>query len=106
MSEDFKAIINEKSTRYQEWLDIMGTNEFPLKSPIPERLSAPGIEAGLFFQIDIPLLTEEQRSRLVSRLAIRFNMDGQEVDDELDDIGCVVLDEDVTVIIFNPQKWL
>jgi hypothetical protein len=106
MSEDFIAIIREKSARYQEWLSIMGTNEFPLKSPIPEWASAPGIEAALFLQIDLALLTGEQRARLVKHLALKFSIDSREVDQSLDAEGCPILDEDVMVIIRNPQKWV
>jgi hypothetical protein len=105
MSEDFKAIINEKSTRYQEWLAIMGTNEIPLLTPIPQMVALPSGVAPCLW-IDIAALTYEQKERMVKHLATKFSIPEQEVAHDLDGVGCPILDEEVTVVIFNPQKWI
>jgi hypothetical protein len=51
-------------------------------------------------------LTPEQRERMIQHLASKFGLDEQEVKDELDRVGCPVLDEGITVTVFNPQKWI
>lgn len=104
MSKDFKAIIRPESTRYQEWMNAFGANEVSIKSPIPHEGSAPGIERGLFYLIDLEELTGEQKERLVKHLASKFNIDEQEVASQL--VECPIYDEDVAVVIHNPQKWL
>lgn len=106
MGKDFKAIIREGTPRYQEWIDVLGSNEMFLKSFMPTWASAPGIEAGLFFQMDLALLTAEQRERLIKHIATKFGVDQQEVAAKLDQVGCPVLDQDVTIVVHNPQRWL
>ena len=105
MSGDFKAIISEKSSRYKEWLEVMGTNEIPLIAPIAVLSSAPGIDEARFFLMDIAALTSGQRERLVKHLASKFSVPLEEVAHDLESVGCPILDEDVMLVIGNPQKW-
>ena len=42
MSKDFIAVIREESTRQQEWMNVFGSSEISIKSPIPHEASAPG----------------------------------------------------------------
>jgi hypothetical protein len=106
MGTDFKAIIRESSPRYREWLSVMGTNEFPLKSPIAGLTHLPGRGEVHVLMIDVALLSEEQRARLVKHLAAKFGIEESDVASSLDREGVPILDEDVTVVIFNPQRWL
>lgn len=106
MSKDFKAVISAKSPRYQEWVNVMGTNEFPITTPIPTPASAADIKQGLFYMIDLAELIPEQRERLIQHLAVKFGLDENDVANSLDREGVPVLDEDVTIVIFNPQKWM
>lgn len=106
MSREFIAKISEESTRHREWIEVMGVDEIPLKSPFPEWASAPGVEAGLFYQIDLSAITPEQRERMIKHIARKFEVDEHEVSSTLDTIGCPILAEDVTVVVLNPQKWI
>lgn len=106
MSSDFVATIREGSPRYQEWLEVMGTNTIPLKSPIPRLTRLPGIGEVHVLVIDLALLTEGQRARMIKHLAAKFGIDEQEIASSLDHGGVPILDEDVIVTIFNPQRWL
>lgn len=105
MAKDFTATISSKSTRYQDWINVLGTDHVHVKSPIPHRAAAPGIPSGLFYHIDLELLSEEQRSRLIKHLATRFEVPEQEVAENLDTIGCPILDDDVTISVSHPQRW-
>lgn len=105
MSKDFTATIREGSAREQDWLDVFGANEVTLKSPLPHLASAPGVPKALFFDLDLAALTDEQRGRLIAHLAQRFQVPEQEVAQDLDQEGCPILDEDVVVTVYHPQKW-
>lgn len=106
MGKDFIAKVSEQSTRYQEWLEVMGINEIPLESTFPVLGSAPGVKAGLFYQVDLSAITPEQRERMIKHIARKFGVDEQEVSSTLDAVGCPILAEDVTVIVNHPQKWI
>lgn len=106
MSKEFIAKIAPNNERYQEWIDVMGTNEIPITLPIPTQGSAPGIDEGLFYMIDLHEITSEQRRRMIKHIARKFAVDEEEVRRTLDDVGCPILDKDVTVVILNPQKWM
>lgn len=106
MSKDFIATIREGCPRYADWLAVLGTNEVAIQSPQPHLASAPGIEAAPFFLIDLAELTAEQRARLIKHLAQRFQVPEAEVERDLDAVGCPILDEDVTVTVFHPWRWL
>lgn len=106
MSQDFRATICEENDRAQSWLEVFGTREIPLKSPLPTIASAPGIPEGLFYELDLQELTQEQRTRLITYIAKRFDVSEQEVSETLDTVGCPILSENITITVFNPQKWL
>lgn len=106
MSTDFKATIREDSHRAAAWLEVFGSREIPLQSPIPVLASAAGVPEAPFFMLDLREMTGEQRSRLVKHLARKFQIDEREVDETLDEVGCPILDEDVTITVFNPLKWI
>lgn len=106
MSKDFIAKIREDSPRHEKWMRVMGTNEIPIKTPIPAQGSIAGQDNALFFMIDLNELAEEQKERLIQHISINFGVDEAEVRGSLDQVGCPILDEDVTIIILNPQKWI
>lgn len=106
MSSDFIAKISEQSARYQEWCEVMGSNEIPLKSPFPIAASAPGVKAALFYQIDLTQITPEQRERMIKHIARKFDVDIEEVSSTLDTVGCPVLADDVIVVVSHPQRWI
>ena len=106
MSTDFKATIREDSSRVAGWLEVFGSREIPLQSPIPILSSAPGVPEAMFFLLDLREITGEQRSRLVKYLARTFQVDEREVDETLDEVGCPILDEDVTITVSHPLKWI
>lgn len=103
--KDFTATIRQGCPREQDWLRVLGTNEVVLKSPVPHLASASGIPEALFFEMDLTALSSEQRTRLIKHLARRFHVPEQEVVRDLDRVGCPILDTDVTVTVYHPQKW-
>lgn len=106
MSHDFIATISRESTRYQEWMEVMGDFVIPLKSPFPAPGSAPGVAVGMFYEIDLSAITAEQRARMITHLARKFGFSEEEVASTLDEVGCPILADDVTVIVSNPQRWI
>lgn len=106
MSEDFTATIRKESPRAESWREVFGSYEIPLQSPVPVLASAPGIEEGLFYQLDLQALTQAQRERLIGYIVKKFGVEKQEVVETLDTVGCPILDEDVTITVFSPLRWI
>lgn len=102
--KDFVATISEKSSRYQEWLEVLGSNKVILKSPLPHRALLPHGNA-MVFDMDLEALTSEQRGRLIAHLSRKFDVPLAEVERDLDTIGCPILASEITITIFHPQKW-
>lgn len=105
VSKDFTATIRQGCPREQDWLAVLGSREVVLKSPLPHLASAPGHPEALFFEMDLAALSGEQRARLIKHLSKRFGVPVSEVARDLDQVGCPILDEDVTVCVAHPQKW-
>ena len=106
MEQDFSATINEDSPRAADWLKVLGSREVAITSPQPVLASAPGIEAALFYQLDLSALTAEQRARLIAHLAERFHVPLAEVKRDLNQVGCPLLAEDLIVAVSQPWTWL
>jgi hypothetical protein len=106
MSHDFTATIREESERAADWTAVFGGCTIPIVSPIPQWASAPGVPAGLFYQVDMEAITPEQRARLVHHIAHTFQIAETEVDATLNEVGCPILADDVSVTVSNPQKWI
>lgn len=102
---DFTATIRAGSPREADWLAVFGSREVVLKHPLPVEGSAPGVPHAFFYELDLTALTKEQRARLIAHLAARFQVPEHEVVQQLDQVGCPILDEDVTVTVTHPQKW-
>jgi|SRR5579862_565458 len=106
MSNEYIATIRETSERAVAWMRVFGGRMVPILSPIPVWAQAPGVEAGLFYQVDLTTLTPEQRTRMVQHIARTFSLSEAEVDATLDEVGCPLLADDVTVMVTSPQRWV
>lgn len=98
-------MIRAESPRAADWLKVMGSREIAIKSPLPHLAILPDSRAWVF-DMDLEALTPEQRARLIAHLAERFHLPVAEVEANLDQEGCPVLDEDVTVTISHPWRWI
>jgi hypothetical protein len=105
VSTDFCATLREDSPRYQDWMQVFGTDTVYLKAPIPNWYDLPGRGATSCFDLDIASLTEEQKERMITFLANRFDVAEDVVRQDLDEIGCPIVTEDVALAIMNPLKW-
>jgi len=106
MPGDFEAILSQSSSRVDDWLKVFGTTIIPLRSPLPTIAILPGLGERVIYQIDISALSPEQRQRMIQHISRRFRIAPEEVDAALDEQGCPIRAEDVTVSIHNPQKWI
>lgn len=103
---DFTAHINGDDERAAAWQIVFDSAAVPLRSPIPHLARLPGRGEELVYLLDIEALTADQRGRLVTHIADKFNIPAEEVDADLDTHGCPILAEHVTVSIANPWRWL
>lgn len=95
-----EAIISKSSPRYNEWLEVFGTDRIPLVSPIPYTGSAPGISKAQFYKLDTAALTEDQRIRFVAHISKKFQMSEDLVWGEItSDNPIPILADDVTVAL-------
>lgn len=102
---DFTATIRNPERR-GDWLTIYGTDTVPIKSPNPQKANLPGIPGTLVYMADLTVLTPDQRQRLVTHIAKRFDLDPTEVEAKLDEEGVPILADDVTVTINRPELFL
>lgn len=105
MGKDFTATISGNSDRAETWRKILGTETIYIKSPIRSFANLPGKPNTAIYELDLDLLTDDQRERLVSHLSARFDISITDVARDLDVIGCPILADDVIVTIHNPQRW-
>lgn len=95
-----EAIISKSSPRYDEWLEVFGTDRIPLVSPLPYTGSAPGISKAQFYKLDTSALTEDQRMRFVAHISKKFQMSEDLVWREIkSDSPIPILADDVTVAL-------
>lgn len=99
------ATLSLRSPRYQTWLDILGTNEVPLKSA---RLHAAdlGPEKDVeVYLLDLAKFDQGQRWRLIEWIGSKFGASRGEIEGELDQVGFPIRAEDVTVA-FDMRAFL
>jgi hypothetical protein len=112
---DFWATLRTVSPRYADWLKVFGPEavlgvsgvKVPITTPIPERVVLPIGTREVFF-IKLDLLSGDQRGRLVQHLSERFHIPAAEVEQDFRDRPgreAPVLNEDLFVAVFHPQKW-
>jgi len=104
--KDFEATLKGDSERAIAWREIFGGDTCFLKSPLPLYVNLPGRPKTLVYELDIDLLTADQRQRLVTHLAQEFGQSQAFVNDHLDGIGCPILAEHLLLTIHNPLRWL
>lgn len=91
------ATISDKSERYQEWIDVFGTDRIPIiNCMIPDRLNIRGIVREAYM-IDLKKLSAEQMERMIDHISRKFAIPFKEVKAELPKIGVPILAEDVCV---------
>lgn len=89
-------IINPQ--RRQDWLVVFGTDEVCLVSPVPQLAGLPGLPGSqLVYMADLTKLDADQRQRLITFIAARFQVPADVVARDLDTVGLPVLASDVTI---------
>lgn len=109
MSNDFTVTIKKDTKRGREWIRVLGTNTVYVKSPLAQTAELANIVKpgpSLVYELDLDLLTPDQRQRLVAHIAQKLDYPEDVVDLTLEDEGMPILADDVTVGVRNPQKWL
>lgn len=105
MGKDFEVVIND-SERKKNFMEVFGTNYVKIKSPIPQWITIRNGETTLAYFLDLDLITEEERERLIKNIHKRFPNEPIEfIRVNLDKIGVPILKESCSLIIKNPQKW-
>lgn len=104
MGKDFTVTITNEQ-RAAEWQAILGTITVHVKSPIPSPANLPGRGEALIYELDLDMITDEQRQRLISHLVAKFDIPQALVRADLDRQGVPILADDCIVAIANPQKW-
>ena len=95
-----EAIISKSSPRYNEWLEVFGTDRIPLVSPIPYTGSVPGISKAEFYKLDPSSLTEDQLMRFVAHISKKFHVSEDLVWHEITSGSPIpILADDVTVAL-------
>lgn len=94
------ATISENSPRALDWLGIFDRlHSILLQSPIPIRCDLPGKSGALCYMLDVKAITTDERQRLIDHIVRRFNLPGEKVEQDLDQMGMPILAEDVQVMI-------
>jgi hypothetical protein len=91
------------------WRAILGVYDeqphVPLLSPVVHLGELPGLGRTRVYLVRLDLLTAEQRSRLVTHIATRFDESIQDVSDHLEAEGLPIRASTCSVVINNPQRW-
>lgn len=91
--------------RRSAWVDILGTDEIPVLSPIPFIANLPDKENALCYEVNIKALNSDQLTRLILHLADKFDLDTEDVRRSIANEGVPILANDVTVMGSIPW-WL
>jgi len=106
---DFFASLRDDSPRYADWQKVFDDpSRVPITTPIAERVQLPIGERNVLF-VACDLLTPSEKARLILMLAVKFRVDPQEVQNEIDADprhAVPLLDEDLSVMVLRPQKWV
>lgn len=100
MLQPTTGTISPDSPRAADWRAVLGTTTIPLRSPVTQRATFPGMDAEHeYYELDLRMLNIAQIDRLVAHLAKRFDVPPDEVRDGIfnDGHGVPVLAEDVSV---------
>lgn len=88
--------------RGDEWERICGTREFPVISPLPVRGSAPGVEAGSFYQLDLDAMDVGLLDRILTHLCDKFQVPREEGEAHLREVGIPILADGCSMMTDNP----
>lgn len=105
MGEDFKVKITNPE-RAKAFRDTVGDDEVFVLSPVGEMANLPGLGKRMVFKLDLAMYTADEKDRLAEHLAARFGVHKEVVKADLAISGLPILDEDCTVIVKNPQRWV
>ncbi len=97
MANRATGTISKDSPRYQEWIDIFGSETIILLSPLPHKAIGPDGKIQRFYKMDLSSLTLEQRHRLLSHISQKFQISEKIVARNLDTVGLPILADDVIV---------
>lgn len=104
MGSDFEVTINDEE-RKKNFIEVFGTNSVKVKSPFAELIIRPNGEEALAYFLDLTLITEEERERLINNIVKRFNQSVDFVRENLDKMGVPILKEHCSLWIESPQRW-
>ncbi len=105
MAKEFTAKISGSGKRAETWRYVFDTETVHIKSPALLTIDLPGQLQAWCYALDLAILDDGQRQRLVAHLSEKFDIPARQVDALLDSHGCPIRAEDVMVTVKNPQKW-
>jgi len=105
LGKDFEVIISDEE-RKKDFIKVFGTNIIKVKSPIPTWILRPNGEKTCAYFLDLDLITEEEREKLIKHISEKFNQSIDFVRENLDKMGLPILQESCSLIIKNPQRWI
>lgn len=105
MGEDFKVKINNPE-RAAAFRKIVGDDEVFVRTPVPEIADLPGLGKRKVFKLDLDMYIPEEKERLAEHLAEKFGVNIEVIKANLAVSGLPILEEECTVIVKNPQRWL
>lgn len=80
------------------WEGIFGGDTVPIESILPICVSVPGRSHVSAYMLDLDVITDEQRERLIQGLAQKFGLDEAFVESEIDRQGVPILCEHVMMM--------
>ena len=105
MGQDFTVTVYGE--RGEEFDKVFGTRTVHVRSPFPSltRLGS-NLEPESVYMLDMELLTEEQRTKMIEHIAQKFDAQLEVVAASLAALGLPIKASDTMVMVTNPQKWL
>lgn len=105
MGSDFTVTVYGE--RGEEFKGLFGSNTVHVRSPFPSMAHLEGnAEAESVYMLDLEMLTDEQRAKLVDHVAQKFNADPKAVEAAINALGLPIRASDTVVTVSNLQKWL
>ncbi len=94
------ASIHQNSERASIWLNVFGQlHDIPVTKYLPDVVDLPGKPNSRVYFLDLMRITPSERSKLIDSIAQRFHLDFEFVDQHLEQEGCPVLADEVSVAI-------
>jgi len=66
------------------WKDVLGTNELPIVSPVPQYAMLPELGVVEVYHVDLGALSDEIRGKMIRHIATRFGFEVAAVADVID----------------------